>query len=268
MSRLHVESVDIKTLQRDGREEERVALARRIFALWQPLFSHLADKDYTFHLHKHVEDSTAVFLRAHFAVREAGDDGGLVIVRVHEHDVAGRRVARITFNAGSHPDTPASALLAPRALRDLVRYRALHPRQPFFLVDAISSARAYEALYEIFPGLRPAPGLPIPESLWPIAEAVADAMEAPPLPGRPREVREFSCEVAASADKGRRAPPLGPARERAAWYEQQTARPDRGLLVIAPLDWSNVAEVGVRVALRGTRAQLPERWRTWIPRRS
>jgi hypothetical protein len=268
MRGFHVDAVDVKPLQLGGFDAARASLARRIFDLWKPIFSHLADKDYTFHLHKHVEDAAAVYLRAYFAVNREGADRGLLIMRIHEHVLGGRRIARATLNAGVHAEVPGTSLLEPWVFRDLLQYRILHPRRAFFLVDTIASASAYCAVAEIFPRLRPTPRRPIPDELWPIVAEVAERTGATALPGRPREVRDFSCVVAARARSNRRLPSTGRSRARTAWFEEQTGSATNGMLVIAPLTWWTMAEICVRVVFRIARGHLPRSLKGWIPRSS
>jgi hypothetical protein len=233
--RLRPEVVDIAALRRSGTGAEKQALAGRIFALWQPVFSHLDGRDQSFHLEKHVEDESAVRIRALFGLDSCGRDRALVIVRVHEHLIDGRVWARLTINAGHD-----SALVQSRFGQGFVslevwRYRLRHPLRPFFVVDSVVSEASYCVYAKFFSGFSPVESRPIPERWWPLAEAGARALGGERIPGERPEVRRFTATVRDPQPRTR----ISARSERAAsFYRELTgARSGVGLLVVAPLSF-------------------------------
>jgi hypothetical protein len=232
---LRLELVDVAALRQMGSPAAREALALRIFALWQPIFSHLDGLDYTFHLHKHVEDESASRIRALFGVDAEGSDRALVIVRVHEHDVGGRTWARLTINAGVDRDLVGTGFAQPFIASEIWRYRLRHPLRPFFVVDAVVSEASYCAYAKYFSGLAPAPGRPIPESWWAVADAGGRALGGEPVTGERPEIRRFTAIV---RDAGSRADVSRRSQEAARFYRELTGgREGVGVLVIAPLSF-------------------------------
>lgn len=253
MSALRTEIVNILEVRRRGDDREKEALARRIFAVWKPIFSHLDDKDYTFHLQKHVDDVSAVQIRAAFGVDASGRDRALVIARVHEHVIGGRTFARYTINAGHDRAFVQSRFGHPLILLEAWRYRVRHPRRPFFVVDCASSAASYGVYAKYFAELTPRPGHPIPTELVPLAEGGAEALGGERVAGAPLEVRRFGQRV---RDTAPRRAPSARARAHAAFFHELTGGdPELGVLVLAPLSFSGWARTTLAWAasIRGPR---------------
>jgi hypothetical protein len=239
------EVVDIGALRRTGSAAEKEALARRIFTVWQPLFSHLDDHDYTFHLRRHVEDESAVQIRAVFGVDlEEGDDDALIIVRVHEHDIRGRVWARLTVNAGVEAPLVKNQFGQAFLALEIWRYRVRHPFRPFFIVDSVISEASYCAYAKTFSGFAPTAVRPVSEAWWPLGVAGARALGGEPIPGARREVMRFPGrvrEVQAPAGVSRRS------EEAARFYRELTgAQEGAGLLVMAPLSFFRCAASSAR----------------------
>lgn len=236
---LRTELVDVAAVRRRGDPAEQHALARRMFAVWRPIFSHLDGHDYTFHLHKHVEDATAVRIRAAFGVDPDGRDRALLIVRIHEHVVGGRTFARCTINAGHDPAYVQSHFGQSMVIAENWRYRLRHPGTPFYVVDCAVSPGSYGVYTKYFPEVWPRPGHPIPDALWPLAEAGAQALGGEPVAGAPREVRRFASVV--RRPEARR-PVSARGRAAAAYFRELTrGDPTLGVLVVAPLGFTHWA---------------------------
>ena len=227
------EIVDIAALRQRGDSAEKERLARRIFDLWQPIFSHLDGKDFTFHLERHVEEPTSSQIRALFGKDAAGRDRALMIVRVHEHRIAGRTWARLTVNAGFDHAFVQSHFGQEFLAWETWRYRFRHPLRPFFIVDAAVSAASYCVYAKTYSGFAPTRDRPIKEAWWPLAEAGSGALSGEAVVGRPREVRRFPGQV---RNPVTRVPTSPRSQEAAAFFEELTRGEDRaGVLVMAPL---------------------------------
>jgi hypothetical protein len=253
MTALRTQIVDLLAVRERGDRAEKEALARRIFAVWKPVFSHLDDKDYTFHLHKHVEDASAVQIRAAFGLDASGRDRALVIARVHEHVVEGRTFARYTINAGHDPAYVQSRFGHPLILLEAWRYRLRHPRRPFFVVDCASSPASYGVYAKYFAGLTPRPGHPIPPELVALAEGGAEALGGQRVAGARMEVRRFGQRV---RDTTPRRAPSARARAHAAFFHDLTGGdPELGVLVLAPLSFAGWARttLGWAASIGGAR---------------
>ena len=244
--RFHTEHIDLLTLQRRGTESERQRMAERMFAVWQPLFAHLADKDPSFHRARHVEDTSASYLRASF-FRVGGVDRGLMIARLHEHRDRGLRFARMTFNAGVHQELRGTNAVGPTVVRTILHGIAAAPRRPLFLVDVVASLAAWRALHKPFPWLLPSPAGAIPDAWWPVALAGAEALHCTPIEGRPRGIVRSQIVMAEGAgDIARAASPEAARLD--AWY-RSFVRPGESLLVVAPVTaWGGVSSIGAWLA--------------------
>jgi hypothetical protein len=255
--RLRTEVVDIAAVRR-GSLEGRIALAKRIFALWQPIFSHLDQHDYTFHLQKHVEDHTAVQIRAVFGVDDHGRDQALVIVRVHEHTIGGRIMARLTINAGAAPTVVQRHFGQDFVAIEPWRYLLRHPFRRFFVVDSAVSAASYCAYAKTYAGFAPTRDRPIPDAWWPLAEAGALALGGQRVPDAPREVWRFPAAV---RDRAPQRPISDRSRAAADFFRELThGDPRLGVLVMAPLTFVSygytVARYGVVRTLRSIRRRF------------
>jgi hypothetical protein len=248
---LRAEIVDIAAVRRRGDAGEKIALAKRIFSLWQPIFSHLDTRDYTFHLEKHVEDATATQIRGIFGVDREGKDRALMIVRVHEHLIGGRIWARLTKNAGVDPAVVQSGFGQPFVAWEIWRYRLKHPFRPFFIVDNAVSPAAYCGYAKTYSGFAPTAARGIPERWWPLAAEVAAAMDGRPVDGLRREVRRFPAVV---RDPRPQRPPSARSQAAARFFEEATGGdPALGVLVMAPLTFSRCAFATLRYLLVGAR---------------
>jgi hypothetical protein len=240
---LRTEIVDFAAVRRGG-TAGRESLALRIFALWQPIFSHLDDKDFTFHLAKHVEDETAVQIRGLFGIDALGRDRALIIVRVHEHDLEGETWARLTVNAGFAPGLVQSRFGQDFLVLEAWRYRLSHPLRPFFVVDSAVSAASYCAYEKSYSGFAPTRTRAIPEEWWGLGEAGAAALGGERVEGARREVRRFAATV---RDRSPRRPVSARSREAAEFYYQATGGdPAVGMLVMAPLSFPRYGYTAAR----------------------
>ncbi len=225
--------VDFGVIRRRGDAAEKEALARRIFALWRPIFEHLDVHDHTFHLAMHVEDESAVQIRGLFGIDESGQDRALMIVRVHEHVIAGRTWARLTINAGYHPSLVQSQFGQDFLAWEAWRYRLRHPLRPFFVVDCAVSAASYCAYAKTYAGFAPTRERPIPDAWWPFAEVGAAALRGVGVEGAQREVRRFPGVVRIPTPQRMTSKR---SREAARFFNEITGGDRRnGVLVMAPL---------------------------------
>ena len=238
--------VDLAAVRRRGDPREKDELARRIYTLWRPIFSHLDARDHGYHLQKHVEDETAVQIRALFGLDADGRDRALMIVRVHEHEIDGRVWARLTVNAGFDPAYVQSRFGQEFLALEAWRYRLAHPFRPFFIVDSAVSAASYCAYAKTFFGFAPRPGRPIPASWWALAEAGAEALGGESVDGAPREVRRFPAVV---RDPNPRRTGSVRSAEAARFFQQATAGiPNAGILILAPLSFRHYGLTTLRYA--------------------
>lgn len=230
---IRTEIVDLAALRHRGTPAEKEAMAKRIFALWQPIFSHLDALDWTFHLKKHVEDDSAVQIRGQFGIDANGRDCALLIVRVHEHVSDGRSWARLTINAGFSPDMVQRHFGQDFIMAETWRYRLRHPRRPFFVVDCAVSPASYCAYAKTYLGMVPAPDRPTPQAWWPMAEVGVAALGGLAVAGARREVRRFPAAV---RDPNPRRAGSVRARRGAQFFSELTGDvPGHGVLVMAPL---------------------------------
>lgn len=244
---LRTEVVDLAAVRRESKAA-RESLARRIFALWQPIFSHLDDKDYTFHLAKHVEDETAVQIRGLFGIDAAGRDRALMIVRVHEHDLEGKTWARLTVNAGFSSGFVQSRFGQHFLVLEAWRYRLRHPLRPFFVVDCAVSAASYCVYEKSYSGFAPTRNRPIPDEWWGLGEAGAAALGGERVEGARREVRRFAATV---RDPSPRRPVSDRSKEAAEFYNEATrGDPTSGILVMAPLSFPSYGSTTARYGWR------------------
>jgi hypothetical protein len=250
--RLREEVIDFARVRR-GDRAGREKLAKRIFALWQPIFSHLDNADYAFHLRKHVEDESAAQIRGIFGVDQDGNDQALMIVRVHEHEIDGALFARLTINAGFSASMVQSQFGQDFLAWEAWRYRLAHPLRRFFIVDCAVSPASYCAYEKTYIGFAPTRERPILAEWWPLAEIGARALGGVSVEGARREVMRFDGVVRdtsarrASSERSRRA---------AQFYQEITqGHPSSGVLVMAPLDFVSYAHTSLRYLwrrLRGT----------------
>jgi hypothetical protein len=246
-TKLRGEIVDFAAIRAQG-AQVREALARRIFALWQPIFSHLDDKDYRFHLAKHVEDEGPAQIRGIFGIDSRGRDRALVIVRVHEQIIGGRVWARLTANAGCDQAFVQSGFGHAFMALEIWRYRLRHPLRPLFLVDAVVSPASYCAYDKVFSGFAPTRRRQIPDAWWPLAEAGAEALSGVAIDGAPREARRFGVIV---RDPQPRKPASARAEAAAKFYEEITGGdPEVGVLVMAPLSLSRYGYSSLRFGFK------------------
>ena len=254
--RLRTEIVDFASVRRRS-QAERIALAKRIFALWQPIFSHLDDLDYTFHLKKHVEDESAVQIRGLFGIDEAGRDRALVIVRVHEHQIDGRTWARMSINAGVDPSLVQRHFGQRFIACEPWRYLLRHPQRPFFVVDCVVSAASYCIYEKMYAGFCPTRERPIPEPWWPLAEMGATALGGRAVEGAPREVRRFGIRV---RDPRARQPSSERAKAAAQFFHELTGGdPELGVLVMAPMSIHAYSTTMLKFGWASLQRELP--WR-------
>jgi hypothetical protein len=251
MARISSDRVDFKAIGRHGTDDDRHLLARRAFAVWQPLFTHLSDKQYTHYVSKLVEDDSSAVLRGTFYRDAAGDDRGLVIVRIDEMEQGGRTVARMMIHLGLQGPVRGAARIARFIASETYRYRLRHPLRPFYIVDAPMSAASYYKLDKAIHELYPRPQQAIPDALWPMVEAVAREMEWVAIPGAAREARQVARTLTdqGGSDGRARSAAFG---DRAAWFAEQTrGTPGSGLLAVAPLSYWNILLSSLK-CIRGT----------------
>jgi hypothetical protein len=247
--RIRREIVDLARVSR-GPPAEVDRMAKRIFALWQPLFSHLDGKDFTFHRKKHLEDTTALRRTAvFFQDAETGRDVGLLIIRIHEHVVGGRRYARLTLNAGYERAITGKSLGFDVIAYEVCRYRLRHPLTPLHMVDVVNSTAAYCAYLKSFPWLLPRGDREPPASLGPFLSACALAMGAERVPELHGSAVRTGVVVRQDAPSVRTP---SAARARAAdFYRQATGgRAEVGLLVSARLGFVEVLFASTDVVSR------------------
>jgi hypothetical protein len=235
---------------RGQREVDR--MAQRIFAVWQPLFSHLDGLDFTFHRKKHLEDDLAVRLRAMFLVdRHTGRDLGLMIARIYEHKIHGETVARFTINAGFDPSLVGRSRGQMFLAYELWRYRLLHPARPFYIVDICNAAASYCAFRKTWPELAPSQRFSTPSDRWSLIEECADHWGARPVEGLCREARTTGVVVRDAVVHERVTRNTDDA---AAFYERATGGDSSvGLIVSAHLGFREMSTSMIEVVTRPLR---------------
>ncbi len=243
MKRIRVDKVDLRSVKN---EEEQRLLAKRMFAVLQPLYGHLADKQDT-HFLGLIQDTQASVLRGFFMVDEAGNDVGLTVTRIAETTHAGRTIAHMTLHLGLHPKARGERHTRHFAMREVLRYRLRHPRRPLYIIDTPISAASYSKFYKVTAGLYPTPQRPVPESLWPLCEEIATQRGWRPIAGCPKEARMVDRPM---TDAARTDPRPNSPRYQAIqrWFSDVTQDTrGSGMLVIMPVSYWNIALSGLKM---------------------
>jgi hypothetical protein len=202
----------------------RKAAAERIFACWQPIFPHLADKDPSFLLEKHVDDPTPVMLRAWFARDAAGRDRGLVITRFRLVEIAGRTIGLVTLHAGMRQPL-GTRDFGPAIVRDMIAFHPRHPRTPLCFAELLTNPAVYVPLRTLFRGVAPGPDAQLAPEQAAIVDCVAATHRAVPL----EEGVLGLCRSPISSPKARAV-----CNEDARWFNAHV-KTGMGLVVIAPM---------------------------------
>src|SRR5689334_3530211 len=84
MASFTVEKVDFRAVKKRGNTDEQSRVAKRMFAVVQPLFCHLVDREYKYYENFLANDTAAVAFRGFYLVDASGRDHGLVAMRVEE----------------------------------------------------------------------------------------------------------------------------------------------------------------------------------------
>lgn len=232
---LEIESIDLNRFRLSANDEEKTALAARLFAVWQPLFAHLKEKSPEFHRSLHIDDPSARWKRLWF-YRQNGKDLGAIIGRVHEHTVEGVQIIRITMNAGLDPSIVGANVGGSALAKTLLWALWIARSRPVFLIDSVSSAPALAAMVKAFPEVRPSPAGLMPEPLWKYAEAAAPALGCVPVAGKPLGVVRSHAVISQRALQSEKPRSLR-AQAIEQWF-QRTVGPGECLLIVCPISRS------------------------------
>jgi hypothetical protein len=255
MGAMRFERVDLVRL-RSSAADVRWAAARRIFKCWQPLFPHLADKEPSFILKKHVDDPTPVMLRANFVSDLEGRDRGLLITRFRLMEIAGQSIGLATLHAGMHKPVRTRDF-GLRIIRDLIEFHLRHPRTPLYFAELLTHPAVYVTLRSMFRDVAPGHNAQLDREQTAIVECVAATHNAVPLVGSMLGL----CQAAIASPKARAV-----TNDDARWFTEHV-KPGTGLVVIAPMSVGDVLGSLVRLIAWRARRSLG-RWRLRRHRRT
>lgn len=238
---------------RSSAADVRWAAAKRIFECWQPLFPHLADKDPSFHLKKHVDDPTPVMLRAYFARDAAGRDRGLMITRFRLVEIGARRTGIVTLHAGLHPPLRTRDF-GLRLIRDLIECHLRHPRTPLYFAELLTHPAAYVSLRAMCRTVTPRQDAQTAPEQAAIVASVAATHDAVPVTGSMLGL----CHAPIAS------PPAGAVTNEDARWFSENVKPGLGLVVIAPMGVGDVLASLVRLLTWRVQRMLGRRRNTEI----
>ena len=252
---MRFERLDLVRL-RSSAADVRWAAARRIFECWQPLFPHLADKEPSFILKKHVDDQTPVMLRAYFVSDLEGRDRGLLITRFRLVEVAGQSIGLATLHAGMHKPVRTRDF-GLRIIRDLIEFHLRHPRTPLYFAELLTHPAVYVTLRIMFRDIAPGHDVQLVPEQAAIVECVAATHNAVPLVGGMLGL----CQATVASPKARAV-----TNDDTRWFTENV-KPGTGLVVIAPMSVGNVLGSLARLIAWRARRSLG-RWRFRRQRRT
>ena len=184
-------------------------------------------------------------MRAYFVVDDAGRDRSLAITRFHVTPVDGGAVGTFTVHAGMRkPDRTRD--LGPRFLRDILEFRLRFRGVPLYFAELLTHPAVYVTVRHGFPGLRPGHDGGLDPALAPIVAIVASLHDAKPLDGGLSGLCETPMAPEYSPVRAAAWAAVATRNRDLAWFLEQIS-PGVSQVVVAPLAWRNLPEVGRRV---------------------